>query len=183
MGSFKSSINGRLNDKEQRKEIIEIGDGRARENPLSEKSKILELMKQREQERAKLYGAEQKGFEALDLSNMDASDESKKDMLKNQLDTMYKEIQYMQTNGLWRELKEVREMFLKASKLFFDEEYRQKDEMGAGQLQYNQLKSFVNKLLQFVVGWHCAECNINDSVESLIEELSEYAGIGDPTIT
>lgn len=182
MGSFKSSIDGRLNDTEQTKEIIEIGEGRARENPLSEKSKILEIMKQRERERAKLYGTEQKGFEALDLRNMDTSDESKKDMLKNQLNTMYKEIQYMQDKGLWRELKEVREMFTKALKLFFDEEYRQKDDMGSGQLQYNQLKSFVNKLLQFVVGWNCVECNIRDSVEVLIEELSKYADIGDQTI-
>ncbi len=183
MGSFGESITNRLNDKSQSKELREIGMGRNRENPLSEKSKILEQMNQREAERAKLYGIEQGDIKTIDFANMDDNDESKKDMLKNQLDTMYKEIQYMQNNGLWRELKEVREMFLKASKLFFDEEYRQKDELGAGQLQYNQLKSFVNKLLQFVVGWHCAECNINDSVEILIEELSKYANIGDPTST
>lgn len=171
MGSFEQSISDRLNDKDKVKDMKGIGEGMSREHPLSNKTKILENMRKREEERTELYNPNDKESKDFDLE--DESDENKKEMLKNQLNTMYKEIQYMQKNGLWRELKEVREMFLKASKLFFDEEYRQKDDMGSGQIQYNQLKVFVNRLLQFVVAWQCTECNINNAVEKLIQELSE----------
>ncbi len=192
MGSLSKSINNRFKDlgtdpkaNPDPKSFAGANGNNTHHGISKNKDLALNRMKKQEEKRLEIYGQSSAAtipktskfnIQDVDFSNTsNLPDDIKLNKLNEQINTIYREIQYFQENGLYSELKQAREILLKAEKIRLDEEFRQKENDNENKIEYDQLKEFVNKLLHFVVAWRCSHCNITDAASDLINELSANA--------